>query len=57
MIDWTEFLKKIRPLGAGTFGTVYLAEDPSDGSQYVVKEVLTLGRKEGIQKLLKNEPD
>jgi len=50
-------LKEIKPLGVGTFGTVYLAEDPSDGSEYVVKEVFTLGRKESLQKLLKNEPD
>jgi serine/threonine protein kinase len=40
-VEWTTFLKKIRVLGSGTFGTVYLAEDPSNEKQYVVKEVFT----------------
>ncbi len=30
-VDWTTLLKKIRVLGSGAFGTVYLAEDPSNG--------------------------
>jgi len=55
--EWTSFLKKIRPLGSGAFGTVYLAEDPSDGKQYAVKEVFADDKSEKIQKLLLAEPD
>ena len=47
--EWTTFLKKIRPLGSGGFSSVYLAEDPSNGKQYVVKECITSGKNEKIQ--------
>ena len=54
---WTTFLKEIKVLGSGNFGVVYLAEDPSNGKQYVVKEVFTQGKTEKIQKLLVREPE
>jgi len=38
------------------FGSVYLAEDLSNGNLYVVKECMTTGRPEKIQKLLEREP-
>jgi len=50
-------LTKIKPLGSGNFGVVYLAEDPSNGKQYVVKEVLASGKSEKVMKLLESEPD
>ena len=50
-------MKEIRPLGSGAFGTVYLAEDPSNSKQYVVKECLTTGKTEKVQELLKREPE
>ena len=49
-------MKKIRPLGKGKFGTVYLAEDPSNGKNYVVKECVAPGKPEKVQELLKREP-
>ena len=55
--EWTTFLKKIRVLGSGAFGTVYLAEDPSNRKQYVVKEVFTQGKPEKTQQLLLDEPE
>ncbi len=54
--EWTTFLKKIRVLGSGAFATVYLAEDPSNGKQYVVKEVFTQGKPQKTQQLLLDEP-
>ena len=39
------------------FGSVYLAEDPSNGKQYVVKECFTQGKTEKVQKLLVREPE
>ena len=42
-------MKKIEPLGSGNFGTVYLAEDPSDGKKYVVKEVMTKNKNEKLK--------
>ena len=36
---------------------VYVAEDPTNGKQYVVKECVTAGKTEEIQKLLKREPE
>jgi hypothetical protein len=44
--EWTTFLNKIRQLGQGVFGSVYLAEDPSNGKQYVVKECFTQDKPE-----------
>ena len=55
--EWTTFLKKIRVLGSGAFGTVYLAEDLSNGKQYVVKEVFTQGKPQKTQQLLLDEPE
>ena len=55
--EWTTFLKKIRVLGSGAFATVYLAEDPSNGKQYVVKEVFTQGKPQKTQQLLLDEPE
>jgi serine/threonine protein kinase len=50
-------LEEIKPLGQGAFGSVYLAEDPSDGKKYVVKEVMTSNKNENLEKLLLSEPD
>ena len=55
--EWTTFLKKIRVLGSGAFAIVYLAEDPSSGKQYVVKEVFTQGKPQKTQQLLLDEPE
>jgi hypothetical protein len=38
------------------FGSVFLAEDPSNGKQYVVKECVTKDKSERVQKLLWQEP-
>ena len=50
-------MKEIRPLGSGAFGTVYLAEDPSNEKQYVVKECITENKTEKVQEFLKREPE
>ncbi len=55
--EWTTFLKKIRVLGSGAFGTVYLVEDPSNWKKYVVKEVFTQGKPQKTQQLLLDEPE
>ena len=53
---WTTFLKEIKVLGSGNFGTVYLAKDLTSGKLYVVKEVFTQGKTEKVQQLLFREP-
>jgi len=50
-------LKEIKVLGSGNFGIVRLAEDLSNGKQYVVKEVFTQGKIEKVQRLLFKEPE
>ena len=42
--EWTTYLNKIGPLGQGAFGSVYLAENPFNGKQYVIKECFTQGK-------------
>ena len=39
--EWTTYLNKIKLLGKGAFGSVYLAVNPFNGKQYVVKEDFT----------------
>ena len=41
-------MEEIGPLGQGAFGSVYLAEDPSDGKKFVVKEVMTYNKNEKL---------
>ena len=39
--EWTTYLNKIKLLGKGAFGSVYLAVNPFNSKQYVVKEDFT----------------
>ena len=39
------------------FGSVHLAEDPSNGKQYVVKECFTRDKDEKTKQLLVREPE
>jgi len=38
------------------FGSVYLAEDPSNGKKFVVKECITTGKSTKTKDLLTREP-
>ena len=50
-------MKEFESLGSEIFWSVYLAEDPSDWKQYLVKELMTKNQDERVEKLILSEPD
>ena len=49
-------MKEIKVLGNGSFGMVYLAEDPSNGKQYIAKVCYVNGKSDKVEQYLLDEP-